>query len=72
MKNTILLNSSIQEETEYLNIYYLHTEARPYKIIFTKRKANKRTKIHCTGNQIIWERMYPLGISPMLIWFVFL
>lgn len=67
MKKYHFINSSIKEETEYLNIYYLHTEERVYKIIFTKRKANKRAKIHCTGNQIIWEHMYPLGRSPLSV-----
>jgi hypothetical protein len=67
MKKNYFINSSIKQETEYLKIYFLHTEERLYKIIFTKRKANKRVKIHCTGNQIIWEHMYPLGRSPLSV-----
>ena len=62
-----LLIQAYKEETKYLNIYYLHTEERLYKIIFTKRKANKRAKIHCADNQIIWEHMYPLGGSPLSV-----
>ena len=67
MKECNFINSSIKEETDYLNIYYLHTEERDYKIIFTKQKANKKTKIHCADNQIIWEQMYPLSISPLSV-----
>ena len=36
MKKYDFINSSIKEETDYLNIYYLHAEERLYKIIFTK------------------------------------
>ena len=67
MKKYDFINSSIKEETDYLNIYYLHAEERLYKIIFTKRKANKRAKIHCADNQIMWEHIYPLGRSPLSV-----
>ncbi len=53
-----------KEGTEYLKISDFKKDEVKYKIAVTKKRANKRTRIHCEENQIIWEQMYPLGRCP--------
>ena len=61
------ISSGSKEETDYLTIYSVSTEEKIYRIAFTKRKANKRVRIHCIDNQIVWEQVFPLGRSPLSV-----
>ncbi|HIZ55482.1 MAG TPA: hypothetical protein H9671_04660 [Firmicutes bacterium] len=53
------------QETDYLRIYTRSWNGTPYKVAFTKMTANKRVKIYCKDNQIVWEKSYPLVIRPV-------
>lgn len=46
-------------------VEYLNKNGVDYKIGVTRRKANKRTRIHCKNNHVIWEQIYPLGWHPV-------
>ena len=52
-------NSKPTEKTKFAKIYYLKDNDNKYKIILIKRRANRRSIIHCTDNLIEWEQ-FPL------------
>ncbi len=35
-----------------------------FKIGVTNETANRHTVIHCEANGVVWEQLYPVGISP--------
>lgn len=49
----------------FLIVNYFNKNGIDYKIGVTRKKANKRTRIHCKNNHVIWEQIYPLGRSPV-------
>lgn len=58
-------NAILTGNDEFFEIYRLENEGQIYVIKKTKRSANKHTVIHCENGAIIWEQIYPLGISPV-------
>lgn len=52
------------DESEFLKIFYPENTGHKLKIGFTKKKANKKTVIHCRENCIEWQQFYPVGIRP--------
>ena len=44
------------DETDFVKIYKLVCDEKEYKIILTKRIANKRTVIHFVDRTILWEQ----------------
>lgn len=44
--------------------YSLNYNGLDYIIKKTNRVASKHTVIHCEGENVIWEQLYPLGVSP--------
>ncbi len=55
---------SCAAENEYLRVFYTENTDCKIKTGFTKRKANKKTVIHCRENCIEWQQFYPVGIRP--------
>ncbi len=53
----------IQKE-DLCTVYSLNINEREYIIKKTNKKASKRTIIHCDGENIFWEQLYPLYNSP--------
>lgn len=49
------------------NIQSCFFEYKGQRIVVKKtlEKANKRTVIHCEGNSVSWEQIYPLGHTPV-------
>ena len=45
------------DETEFVKVYKLLCEEKEYKIIITKRVANKHTIIHFIDNTVCWEQI---------------
>lgn len=45
------------EQTKFVEIYKCTINDKEYKIIFTKRIANKRTIIHFIDNTVYWEQV---------------
>ncbi len=55
----LLKNSNPSEETAFVKVYDLAENNNKYKIVLSKRRANRRSIIHCVDNQIEWEQ-FPL------------
>lgn len=51
------LSKELINETEFVKIYKLICEEKEYKIIITKRAANKYTIIHFIDNTVFWEQI---------------
>lgn len=45
------------DETEFVKVYKLIYGEKDYKIIITKRAANKHTVIHFINNTVCWEQI---------------
>ena len=45
------------EETAFVKVYKLLCEEKEYKIIITKRTANRHTIIHFIDNTVCWEQI---------------
>jgi len=45
------------DETEFVKVYKLIYGEKDYKIIITKRAANKHTVIHFINNMVCWEQI---------------
>ena len=45
------------EETEYVKIYKCSFDNKEYKIVITKKRANRHTIIHCVNDCISWEQV---------------
>ncbi len=54
------LSKELIDETEFVKVYKLVYDEKEYKIIITKRFANKRTVIYFMDGTIYWEQ------SPLL------
>ncbi len=52
------------QKDELFTVYSLNINEKEYIIKKTNKKANKRTIIHCDGENIFWEQFYPLYSSP--------
>lgn len=61
------LANAMQNATQNddFDIFRIQLKEQNYKIYITKKKCNKRCRIHCTGNQITWERLVPMGTFPI-------
>ena len=55
--NSFKAAKKLINETEFVKIYKLIHGEKEYKIIITKRFANKHTIIHFTDNTIFWEQI---------------
>lgn len=55
----------MNNDKPFVLVNYFKKNGVDYKVGVTQKKANKRTKIHCKDNHVIWEQVYPLGISPV-------
>ena len=49
---------------EYTNVVHVEHFGVKYRIIFTNKRADKRSVIHCSGNFISWEQ---LPLFPRLV-----
>lgn len=45
------------EETKFVKIYKCVVDDKEYKIIITKKLANKYTIIHCVDDYVAWEQV---------------
>ena len=52
-------------ENTFIRIIDLSKDGIDYKIGVTQKNADKRTRISCKDNAVIWCQTYPLGISPV-------
>lgn len=52
----IIKTRPLIEETEHIRVYKLLHNGENYKIIVTKKRANRHTIIHCTDDCIAWEQ----------------
>ena len=52
-------------QNDDFDIFRIRLKDQNYKIYITKKKCNKRCRIHCTGNQITGERLVPMGTFPI-------
>lgn len=52
-------------QNDDFDIFRIRLKEQNYKIYITKKKCNKRCRIHCTGNQITGERLVPMGTFPI-------
>ncbi len=57
-------NAEIISKDKLCTTYSLSYNCSDYIIKKTNRAANKHTVIHCDGENVIWEQLYPLGVSP--------
>ena len=55
----LLKTTKPTEKTKFVKIYRFEKDNENYKIIMTKRFANRRSIIHCKDEQIVWEQ-FPL------------
>lgn len=53
------------DKDKYFTTYRLTVGETKYLIKMTVKAANKHTMIRCEDGKIIWEQIYPLGISPV-------
>lgn len=44
-------------ETEFVKIYRCVWDGKEYRIILTKRRANRHTVIHCVNRDVAWEQV---------------
>ena len=51
------LSKELIDETASVKVYKLLCEEKEYKIIITKRVANKHTIIHFIDNTVCWEQI---------------
>ena len=51
------LSKKLVNETAFVKVYQLICEEKEYKIIITKRAANKHTIIHFIDNTVFWEQI---------------
>lgn len=49
----------------FIRVIDTNKDGIDYKIGITQKKADKRTRISCKDNNVIWSQTYPLGISPV-------
>lgn len=58
-------NAEIISKDKLCTTYSLSYNGSDYIIKKTNRAASKHTVIHCEGENVIWEQLYPLvGVSP--------
>ena len=57
-------NAILTHKDKLCMIYSLNYKGNDYTIKKTNRVASKHTIIHCEGENIIWEQLYPIGASP--------
>ncbi len=50
-------SKQLMEETEFVRCYKCLVDDKNYKIILTKKIANKYTIIHCQDNTIFWQQI---------------
>ncbi len=55
--NSFKAAKKLINETEFVRIYKLIHGEKEYKIIITKRFANKHTIIHFANNTVCWEQI---------------
>ncbi len=53
----------LASEDEFCRLYELEHNGIKYRIKEVKRKASKRAVIHCRGNSVVWQQLYPAGIT---------
>jgi len=63
--NSFKTSKELIDETEFVKIYKLNYNNKEYRIIITKRFANKRTIIRFIDDYIEWEQ---LPKFPRLAW----
>ena len=51
------------EEDECCVLYELMHDGTRFLIKEIKKKMNKKACLHCRGNSVVWEQLYPAGIS---------
>lgn len=54
--NSFKNNAETISENQYTNIFSMNIDNKEYRIILTKKRANKYSIIHCEGNTILWEQ----------------
>ena len=45
------------EETDFVKVYRVAAEDTEYKVVVTKKRANRYTVVHCENNRIFWEQV---------------
>ena len=45
------------EQTKFVRVYSCRHREKTYKIVVTKRIANKHTVLKCEGNHIVWDQI---------------
>lgn len=51
----------LHEKTDYVKVYRLLANGKEYRVVITKKRANRHTIIHCKNNHVAWEQVprYP-------------
>jgi len=55
--NCFKTSKQFAEETKFVKIYKCVVDDKEYKIIITKKLANRHTIIHCIDDSIVWEQI---------------
>ncbi len=45
------------EQTRFVNVYTCRLHGATYKVVITRRCANKHTVLKCEGNHILWDQI---------------
>ncbi len=51
------ISKQLTQETKFVKVYKCVSNDKEYKIIITKKFANRHTIIHCTDDRIVWEQI---------------
>ena len=51
------ISKQLIEKTKFVKIYKCVLDDKEYKILVTKRFANRHTVIHCIDDRIVWEQI---------------
>ena len=50
-------NKKLIENLKFANVYSCIYDNKQYKIVLTKKRANRLSIIHCVDDSIIWEQL---------------
>ncbi|MBR2019960.1 MAG: helix-turn-helix transcriptional regulator [Clostridia bacterium] len=65
--DTYKLNRKKIYEDEFCILYETVYDSLPFLIKEIKQKMNKKRVLHCRGNSVVMEQLYPAGISAVSI-----
>lgn len=51
------INKQLIEKTKFVKIYKCDFDGKEYRIVLTKKSANKYSIIHCKDEHIVWQQV---------------